>query len=156
MVKFFATFTHMFSVTFRPYHKWIKSSSKIFIFYILGCSARQCIRLFQKSEPNPQSWTSHLLLIFYQLIKLWHLGRIFLHQLSSHLESHLNCYFFWHLMSIFLNVNCHYLAILFNEIEVWAGIEACFATVKYSIYCLKTPKKRQRTFKKFDIRCQKK
>jgi hypothetical protein len=23
-----------------------------------------------------------------------HLGRIFLHQLSSHLESHLNCYFF--------------------------------------------------------------
>jgi hypothetical protein len=29
-------------------------------------------------------------------------GRIFLHQLSSHLESHFNCYFFWHLMSIFL------------------------------------------------------
>jgi hypothetical protein len=58
-------------------------------------------------------------------------------------------------MSYFLNVNCRYLVILFNEIEVWAGIEACFATVKYSIYCLDTPKKRQMTFKKFDIRCQK-
>jgi hypothetical protein len=44
--------------------------------------------------------------------------------------------------------------ILFNEIKVWAGIEACFAKVKYSIYCLKTPKKRQMTFKKFNIRCQ--
>jgi hypothetical protein len=44
--------------------------------------------------------------------------------------------------------------ILFNEIEVWAGVEACFATVKYSIYCLKTPKKQQMTFKNFDIRCQ--
>jgi hypothetical protein len=43
--------------------------------------------------------------------------------------------------------------ILFNEIKIWAGIEACFATVKYSIYCLKTPKKRQMTF---DFRCQKK
>jgi hypothetical protein len=59
-------------------------------------------------------------------------------------------------MSNFLNVNCRYLVILFNEIKVWAGMEACFATVKYSIYCLKTPKKRQMTFKKFDIRCQKK
>jgi hypothetical protein len=48
----------------------------------------------------------------------------------------LNCYFFWHLMSYFFNVNCRYLVILFNEIEVWAGIEACFATVKYSIYYL--------------------
>jgi hypothetical protein len=27
------------------------------------------------------------------------LGRIFLHKLSSHLESHLNCYFFWLLKS---------------------------------------------------------
>jgi Ca2+-binding EF-hand superfamily protein len=25
----------------------------------LGRSVRQCIRLFQKSDPNPQSWTSH-------------------------------------------------------------------------------------------------
>jgi hypothetical protein len=48
---------------------------------------------------------------------------------------------FWHLMSYFLNVNCRYLVIMFNEIKVWAGIEACFATVKYSIYCLKTPQK---------------
>jgi hypothetical protein len=86
----------------------------------------------------------------------YNLGRIFLHQLSSHLESHLNCYFFLNLMSNFLNVNCCYLVILFNEIKVSAGIKACFATVKYSIYCLKTPKKRQMTFKKFDIRCQKK
>jgi hypothetical protein len=31
-----------------------------------------------------------------------------------------------------LNVNCRYLVILFNERKVWAGIEACFATVKYS------------------------
>jgi hypothetical protein len=53
-----------------------------------------------------------------------------------------------------LNVNCRYLVILFNEIEVWAGIEACFATVKYSIYCLKTPKMRQMTLKKIDIRAQ--
>jgi hypothetical protein len=27
----------------------------------LGGSARQCIRLFKKSDPNPQSWTSHLI-----------------------------------------------------------------------------------------------
>jgi hypothetical protein len=51
----------------------------------------------------------------------------------------------------FLNVNCRYLVILFNEIKVLAGIEACFATVKYSIYCLKTPKKRQMTFKKLTL-----
>jgi hypothetical protein len=41
-------------------HKRIKSSSKIYNFYFFGRSARQCIRLFQKSDPNPQSWTSHL------------------------------------------------------------------------------------------------
>jgi hypothetical protein len=58
-------------------------------------------------------------------------------------------------MSYFLNVNCRYLVILLNEIKVKAGIEVCFATVKYSIYCLKTPKKRQMTFKKLDIRYQK-
>jgi hypothetical protein len=28
---------------------------------------------------------------------------------------HLNCYFFWHLMSYFFNVNCRYLVFLFNE-----------------------------------------
>jgi hypothetical protein len=38
-------------------------------------------------------------------------GRSFLHQLSSHLESHLNCYFFWHLMSNFLNVICRFLGV---------------------------------------------
>jgi hypothetical protein len=38
-------------------------------------------------------------------------------------------------MSYFLNVNCRYLVIVFNEIKVSAGIEACFATVKYSISC---------------------
>jgi hypothetical protein len=34
-------------------------------------------------------------------------------------------------MSYFFNVNCRYLVILFNEIKVAAGIEECFALVKY-------------------------
>jgi hypothetical protein len=38
-----------------------KVVQKYIIFIFLGRSARQCIRLFQKSDPNPQSWTSHLL-----------------------------------------------------------------------------------------------
>jgi hypothetical protein len=42
-----------------------KVVQKYIIFILLGRSARQCIRLFQKSDPNPQSWTSHL-------IQLWH------------------------------------------------------------------------------------
>jgi hypothetical protein len=42
-------------------------------------------------------------------------------------------------MSYFLNVNCRYLVILFSEIKVWAGIEACFATVKYNPLLLKDP-----------------
>jgi hypothetical protein len=52
-------------------------------------------------------------------------------------------------MPYFLNVNCRYVVILYNKKEFWADIEACFATVKYSIYCKKT---RQMTFKKYDIR----
>jgi hypothetical protein len=35
-------------------HNWIKSSSKKYTFIFGGRSARQCIRLFQKSDPNPQ------------------------------------------------------------------------------------------------------
>jgi hypothetical protein len=37
-----------------------KVVQKYIIFIFWGRSARQCIRLFQKSDPNPQSWTSHL------------------------------------------------------------------------------------------------
>jgi hypothetical protein len=29
--------------------------------------------------------------------------------------------------------------IVFNELKVSAGIEACFAAVKYSIWCIKAP-----------------
>jgi hypothetical protein len=37
-----------------------KVVQKYIIFIFWGRSARHCIRLFQKSDPNPQSWTSHL------------------------------------------------------------------------------------------------
>jgi hypothetical protein len=46
-----------------------------------------------------------------------------------------SCLTFELLLFLTSNVNWRYLVILFNEIKVWAGIEACFATVKYSIYC---------------------
>jgi hypothetical protein len=37
-----------------------KVVQKYIIFIFWARLARQCIRLFQKSDPNPQSWTSHL------------------------------------------------------------------------------------------------
>jgi hypothetical protein len=47
-------------------NKKITNESKVvqkykFFFIFLGRSAKQCIRLFQKSDPNPQSWSSHSL-----------------------------------------------------------------------------------------------
>jgi hypothetical protein len=42
-------------------------------------------------------------------------------------------------MPYFLNVNCRYLAMLFNELKVSAGIEECFAPVKHSILVKKGP-----------------
>jgi hypothetical protein len=36
-----------------------KVDQKYIIFIFWGRSARQCIRLFQKRDPNTQSWTSH-------------------------------------------------------------------------------------------------
>jgi hypothetical protein len=38
----------------------LKSSFKKYIFWGTFDQARQCIRMFQKSDPNPQYWTSHL------------------------------------------------------------------------------------------------
>jgi hypothetical protein len=41
-----------------------------YFFWGGGRSARQCIRLFQKSDPNPQSWTSHFKASFQQILSL--------------------------------------------------------------------------------------
>jgi hypothetical protein len=56
--------TKKIKIKIKIINKKITNESKIvqkYIYLFFGWrSARQCIRLFQKSDLNPQCWTSHL------------------------------------------------------------------------------------------------
>jgi hypothetical protein len=63
----------------------VTNKSQIYIFIFLGLSASQFIRLFRKSYPNPQCWTSHL--AFFGRCTVGPIGQKALNKVVSHTDT---------------------------------------------------------------------